>query len=157
MSPATDGQQREQDESTEYGRELRGYILGYGLAILLTLLPFGLVKWSVLSEHGLYFAIGVCALVQVIVHFRFFLHIDPPRQNTDDLHLILFTGLLLFFMIAGTIWILTSLAARDAPGQGTFHASNMAESHHERAVTAEYRPAALGRGRRVHPQVEPWS
>ena len=99
-------------DRAEYTRELRGYILGYGLAILLTLVPFGLLNWHVLAEYGLYLAIGVCALVQVIVHFRFFLHIDPPRQNVDDLHLILFSALLLFFMIAGTIWILSSLAAR---------------------------------------------
>ncbi|HTX04627.1 MAG TPA: cytochrome C oxidase subunit IV family protein [Steroidobacteraceae bacterium] len=125
MSPAAGG---EQGGRSEYGRELRGYLWGYGLAILLTLLPFGLVKWAVLPEYGLYLAIGVCALVQVIVHFRFFLHIDPPRQNVDDLHLILFTGLLLFFMVAGTIWILTSLAERVSPSQGTFHASSLPET-----------------------------
>ena len=125
MSAAPGG---EQGGRPGYGRELRGYVLGYGLAILLTLLPFGLVKWSVLSEHRLYLAIGACALVQVIVHFRFFLHIDPPRQNVDDLHLILFTGLLLFFMIAGTIWILTSLAVRVSPSQGTFHAGSLPEA-----------------------------
>lgn len=98
----------------EYARELRGYVWGYALAILLTLVPFGLVNWAAMPRHGLYFAIGACALVQVIVHFRFFLHIDPPRQNVDDLHLILFSGLLLFFMVAGTIWILASLAVRTA-------------------------------------------
>lgn len=125
MSPARG---EAQDGRPEYARELRGYCVGYGLAILLTLLPFGLVRWSVLPQHGLYLAIGVCALVQIIVHFRFFLHIDPPRQNVDDLHLILFTGLLLFFMIAGTIWILTSLAERVSPNQGTFHASSLSET-----------------------------
>ena len=101
-----------QAERAEYRRELRQYLWGYGLALPLTLLPFALVNWPVLAQHGLYLAIGVCALVQVIVHFRFFLHIDPPRQNVDDLHLILFSSLLLFFMIAGTIWILSSLAVR---------------------------------------------
>ncbi len=96
----------------EHRRELRQYLWGYGLAILLTLAAFGFVNWSVLPPHGLYLAIGACALVQIMVHFRFFLHINPPRQNVDDLHLILFSGLLLFFMIGGTIWILASLAAR---------------------------------------------
>lgn len=96
----------------EFARELRQYLWGYGLAILLTLVPFGLVDRSALSTHGLYLAIGAFALAQIVVHFRFFLHINPPRQNVDDLHLIVFSGLLLFFMIAGTIWILASLAAR---------------------------------------------
>ena len=99
-------------DHAEYRRELRQYLWGYGLAIPLTLLPFGLVRWLALPQHGLYLAIGICALLQIIVHFRFFLHINPPRQNVDDLHLIAFSGLLLFFMITGTIWILTSLAVR---------------------------------------------
>ena len=109
MSP---GGGASQGHRAEYLRELRQYLWGYGLAMLLTLVPFGLVDWHGLPRHGLYLALGGCALVQVIVHFRCFLHIDPPRQNTDDLHLILFSALLLFFMIAGTIWILSSLAAR---------------------------------------------
>jgi cytochrome o ubiquinol oxidase subunit IV len=125
VSPARSG---DNGHRADHARELRGYLRGYGLAILLTLLPFALVKWSVLPRQGLYLAIGACALVQIIVHFRFFLHIDPPRQNADDLHLILFTGLLLFFMIAGTIWILTSLAVRVGPQQGTFHARILPES-----------------------------
>lgn len=109
MSPSDDGSQATR---AEHRRELRQYLWGYGLAVMLTLLPFGLLNWAVLRQYGLYVAIGVCALIQVIVHFRCFLHIDPPRQNTDDLHLILFSGLLLFFMIGGTIWILSSLAIR---------------------------------------------
>lgn len=109
MSPIARGPQ---GNPKEYKRELRGYLVGYGLAIALTLVPFGLVNWRGLSQYGLYVAIGACALTQIVIHFRFFLHIDPPRQKVDDLQLILFSGLLLFFMIAGTIWIMTSLATR---------------------------------------------
>lgn len=100
------------DRQEEYGRELRTYICGYILALVLTLVPFGLVYWSAMSAFGLYLAIGAFAIVQAIVHFRCFLHIDPPRQNVDDLHLILFSSLLLFFMVGGTIWILANLATR---------------------------------------------
>lgn len=100
------------DRGAQYRRELREYLVGIGLAILLTLIPFGLVHWSVLSRSGLYFAIGACALVQGAVHLRCFLHIDPPRQNADDLHLVLFTSLILFLMVGGTVWILGNLATR---------------------------------------------
>ncbi|MGA9865160.1 MAG: cytochrome C oxidase subunit IV family protein [Acetobacteraceae bacterium] len=96
----------------EYKRELHTYLLGYGLALALTFVPFGLVYWSAMTPSGLYLTIGGFAIVQAIVHFRCFLHIDPPRQNMDDLNLILFSGLLLFFMIGGTIWILANLASR---------------------------------------------
>lgn len=96
----------------EYKRELHTYITGYVLALALTLVPFGLVYTSALPARGLALAIGGFALVQAIVHFRCFLHIDPPRQNVDDLYLILFSGLLLLFMVGGTIWILANLAIR---------------------------------------------
>jgi len=100
------------DRRAQYRRELRDYLIGIGLAILLTLVPFGLVHWPVLARSGLYLAIGACAIVQGAVHLRFFLHINPPRQNTDDLHLVLFTSLILFLMVGGTIWILGNLATR---------------------------------------------
>lgn len=96
----------------EYRRELHTYILGYILALVLTLTPFGLVYWSAMPRSTLYLAIGAFALVQAVIDFRCFLHIDPPRQNVDDLQLILFSSLLLFFMAGGTIWILASLASR---------------------------------------------
>ena len=96
----------------EYKRELHTYILGYVLALALTLVPYGLVYWSAMATSALYLAIGSCAIVQAIIHFRCFLHINPPRQNMDDLHLILFSSMILFFMIGGTIWILANLAFR---------------------------------------------
>lgn len=96
----------------EYRHELHGYIWGYVVALVLTLVPFGLVLWSGMAASALYLAIGAFAIVQAIVHFRCFLHIDPPRQNMDDLHLILFSTLLLLFMVGGTIWILANLAMR---------------------------------------------
>ncbi len=96
----------------EYKRELHTYFVGYGLALALTFVAFGLVYWSAMAPSGLYLAIGGFAIVQAIVHFRCFLHINPPRQNIDDLHLILFSSLLLFFMVGGTVWILANLATR---------------------------------------------
>lgn len=96
----------------DYRRELRSYVIGAALAFVLTAIPFGLVYWSVLTHGWLLVAIGLFALIQLIVHFRFFLHIDPPRQNMDDLRLILFSTLILLAMAGGTIWVLGNLAAR---------------------------------------------
>lgn len=96
----------------EYRHELHTYAVGYGLALGLTFVPFGLVYWSAVPAHALYLIIGGLAIVQAIVHFRCFLHIDPPRQNMNDLQLILFSSLLLFFMAGGTIWVLANLATR---------------------------------------------
>jgi len=46
------------------------------------------------------------------VHLRFFLHIRLKGQPREDLHLILFTTLILALMGFGTIWLLWDLHAR---------------------------------------------
>jgi len=94
-------------------REFRSYVWGIGLALVLTLVPFALVHWSVMARSALFITIGAFALVQMIVHFRFFLHIGFRRKR-EDLQLILFSALVLFIMVTGTIWIMASLAARMA-------------------------------------------
>ena len=95
----------------EERREFRSYVWGAALALVLTLVPFALVHLVAMSGQSLLSVIGACALVQMIVHFRCFLHIGF-RQKREDLQLILFSTLLLVLMVAGTIWIMASLAVR---------------------------------------------
>jgi cytochrome o ubiquinol oxidase operon protein cyoD len=59
----------------------------------------------------LFLIIGAFALAQILMHFRFFLHIGL-RQKREDLQLLLFSALLLTIMVSGTIWIMASLAQR---------------------------------------------
>ncbi|MBZ9558093.1 MULTISPECIES: cytochrome C oxidase subunit IV family protein [unclassified Modicisalibacter] len=109
--------QRQSDvvDDKERRRELGSYLWGYGLALALTLPPFALVAWSDWPRVTLLWAIGLCALVQVVVHFRFFLHISLARQKREDLHLILFSTLILILMAGGTLWIIFNLYGRMAP------------------------------------------
>jgi cytochrome o ubiquinol oxidase operon protein cyoD len=100
------------DQAAEFWRELRSYLYGILLAFALTGVPFALVYWSAIPRYWIFVAIGVLGVIQVAVHFRFFLHIDPPRQKRDDLHLMLFSALILTMMTGGTIWILANLAVR---------------------------------------------
>lgn len=95
----------------EERKTFHSYLWGIGLALVLTLLPFALVYWAALPRFPALVVIGVFALLQMVVHFRFFLHIRFS-ENRDDLQLILFSTLLLVIMVAGTIWIMASLALR---------------------------------------------
>ena len=56
--------------------------------------------------------IAVFALVQIVVHLRYFLHIDLGKQKREDLQLILFSTFLLAIMAGGTIWIMANLQMR---------------------------------------------
>jgi cytochrome o ubiquinol oxidase subunit IV len=95
-----------------YRRDLFTYLSGLALALILTAVPFALVYWHAMSTSSLWIAIGVFALVQAMVHFRCFLHVNPPHQNVDELWLVLFTVLILVMMAGGTVWILGNLHSR---------------------------------------------
>lgn len=115
MSGAWEGDQAAQGAPqpvADAQRERRSYVWGLGLAVVLTVVAFGLATLKVLSGGALLAAIGVLALIQVAVQFRFFLHIDLSRQKREDLQLILFTGLLILMMVGGSLWIMASLDAR---------------------------------------------
>ena len=88
------------------------YVTGYGLALLLTCAAFGLV-WLRLLSGGT--ALGVVlglGLVQMLVHFRFFLHISLRRNALPDLQLLLFSALIIALMVGGTLVILFNLKQR---------------------------------------------
>ena len=101
------------DPTQEERREFRSYVWGASIALLLTLVPFALLNWADLPRLPMLIVIGVFALVQILVHFRCFLHISFAHKR-EDLQLILFSALLLTIMAAGTIWIMASLALRMA-------------------------------------------
>lgn len=95
-----------------YQQEVRGYLTGFGLALVLTLVPFALVVWGGFGSVTTFIVLGACGLAQFVVQLRFFLHIDLRRQKREDLQLILFSILLLVIMAGGTIWIVGNLGMR---------------------------------------------
>lgn len=101
-----------QVDKATYHRELRGYIVGLVLALVFTAAAFAVVRWLPFPVIWCEITIGILALIQVIVHFRFFIHISPSEQKSDDLHVALFSSLILLVMIGGTVWILANLATR---------------------------------------------
>ncbi|MCY0386683.1 cytochrome C oxidase subunit IV family protein [Robbsia sp. Bb-Pol-6] len=109
--------QQDADDAAELKRQerhdLRVYLAGAGLALLLTLASFALLHPLGTMRLPAGIIIGVLALVQMVVHFRCFLHIGFTHKR-EDLHLILFSTLVLTIMVAGTVWIMGGLALRMA-------------------------------------------
>lgn len=93
-------------EYEDAGRELRSYVTGYLLALVLTGTAFAIVWLDLASGATALLLLGALALAQAVVHFRYFLHIDLGKSHRDDLLLILFTALIVLLMVGGTIWIL---------------------------------------------------
>ena len=93
-------------------RETMTYVVGYGLALVLTCASFGLVYLSVLSGPEAFYTVLGLGLVQMLVHFRCFLHIDLNRSARADLVLILFSSLVVALMVGGTLVVLFNLRRR---------------------------------------------
>ena len=92
--------------------EIRSYAIGYGFALALTVAAFAIVHWPrFASMTTLAIMLGL-ALMQMVVHFRFFLHISLRKSTRDDLRLILFAALIVILMVSGTLVVIFNLRAR---------------------------------------------
>ena len=96
----------------ERAHDLRMYVTGFVAAVVLTGLSFLTAILQPFGKVGIFAALAVLAVAQVVVHLRFFLHIDLSRQKREDLQLILFTVLIIGIMVAGTVWVLGNLMTR---------------------------------------------
>lgn len=101
-----------QPSTTRSGPGLRSYLTGFVLALVLTLIPFGLVAADALSRQPALIVIAIAALLQVLVHLRFFLHLNLSTTPRENVLAIAFAAVLIFIMIGGSLWIMFDLNER---------------------------------------------
>ncbi|MDB4265485.1 cytochrome o ubiquinol oxidase subunit IV [bacterium] len=92
--------------------DLRNYLIGFVSSLVLSGIAFWVVLGAGFGKGLTLRLIGVLAIVQLLVQFRYFLHLDGKRENREDLYLVLFSTLVFLIVVLGTIWILGSLADR---------------------------------------------
>ena len=116
MSRADDGDDRgdrspgddaERDQGFASG--LRGYLLGFALAVLLTAISFALPQSSLIWKPGIPVALIVFAIAQMGVHLVFFLHINSAPDNTNNILALAFGVLICLLLIGGSLWIMANL------------------------------------------------
>jgi cytochrome o ubiquinol oxidase subunit IV len=95
-------------------RDLRPYLTGFALALILTAIPFALVAFNPLPKPTTLIIIGVAAAIQVLVHLRYFLHLDLTSTPRENLVAIVFTAILIVLMVGGSFWIMFDLHSRMA-------------------------------------------
>ena len=101
-----------QDAASHPGPDLRAYLTGFVLAVILTAIPFALVYFKALSVGPTVAVIVVAAVAQVVVHLRFFLHIGLRNTPGENLLVLFFAIFLLAIMVGGSIWIMFDLHYR---------------------------------------------
>ena len=89
---------------------LRSYLTGFALALVLTVIPFGLVvTGGGLPRSLIVSGILLAAIAQVLVHLYYFLHLNGSPGERWNLLVILFTTLILVILAGGTVWIMVNL------------------------------------------------
>ena len=108
-----------------------GYMTGFVLSIILTAIPFWLVMAKVIADRNTaVLVLGGFAVIQILVHMVFFLHMNGKIEGGWTLLSTIFTVVFVAIAIAGTLWVMfhmnanmmpehPPLPAHEAPGHTT--------------------------------------
>lgn len=94
----------------------RGYLTGFLLSVILTAIPFWLVMGKVLPTPAITtLAILVFAVIQIVVHMVYFLHMDTRSEGGWNLLALIFTAVLVVIVMIGTLWVMHNMNANMMP------------------------------------------
>jgi cytochrome o ubiquinol oxidase operon protein cyoD len=89
---------------------LRGYVTGFILSVLLTAVPFWLVMHKVIpSPSTTIVVLLTLGVIQIVVHMVYFLHMNAHSESGWNLLALVFTMVLVFITLSGSIWIMYHL------------------------------------------------
>ncbi len=95
------------------------YVKGFILSVILTAIPFGLVMaGGFASAQATALVVLGCAIVQILVHMVYFLHMSPSAQKGWVLTALVFTVVVLMIALVGTIWVMYNMDSYMMPGMG---------------------------------------
>ena len=94
-----------------------GYMLGFVLSVVLTAIPFWLVMSGTLpSKQITALVIMAFAVVQIVVHMIFFLHMSPKSENGWTMMALIFTIIMVVIAMTGSLWVMHHLNVNMMPG-----------------------------------------
>jgi len=104
------------------------YTTGLVLAALLTATSFWVANTSSLWAPGVPLGLAVLAIAQMGVHLVFFLHIGSGREQTNNILALAFGLLIVFLVVAGSVWIMTDLDANMMRPESAGHSEHRAQN-----------------------------
>ena len=98
----------------------RSYLIGFALSVVLTAIPFWLVMSGALGDkQTTALVIMGFALVQVIVHMIYFLHMNTRSEGGWNMMALIFTIVLVAIGLIGSLWVMHHMNLNMMPGMGT--------------------------------------
>ena len=95
---------------------LRGYLTGFVLAAILTIIPFWLVMGHVIASTQVTILIVLgLAVVQILVHMVYFLHLNTHSEHGWNMLALIFTVVLVVIVLGASIWVMYNENANMMP------------------------------------------
>jgi len=101
------------DHHDEHGGghgSMREYIVGFLLSVVLTAIPFWLVMTGAIPDkQTTALVIMAFAIVQIVVHMIYFLHMNTKSENGWTVMALIFTIVIVVIALSGSLWVMYHL------------------------------------------------
>src|SRR5690606_21599334 len=105
MSAHEQSNQSHHDDGHAHGT-VGSYMSGFGLSVILTAIPFWLVMTGYFANpQTTAIAIMAFAVVQIVVHMIYFLHMNTRSEGGWTMMALIFTLVLVVITLAGSMWV----------------------------------------------------
>ena len=95
---------------------LKSYLIGFLLSVALTAVPFWLVMTGVIANHQVTaIVILLLAIVQVVVHMIYFLHMNRKVEGGWSILALIFTVIVVVIALTGSLWVMYHLNTNMMP------------------------------------------
>ena len=86
------------------------YMIGFGLSVILTAIPFWLVMTGYFANpQTTAFVIMAFAVVQIVVHMIYFLHMNTKSEGGWTFMALIFTVVVLLITLSGSLWVMYNM------------------------------------------------
>jgi cytochrome o ubiquinol oxidase subunit IV len=109
LDPSDTAPGDERADGREIVQGIVGYLVGLGLATLITVVAFFISGTTLVWGPSIPIALFVLAIAQMGVHLVFFLHITAGPDNVNNVLALAFGVLIVLLLIAGSLWIMSHL------------------------------------------------
>ena len=106
----------EHGATSSFHGSFKDYLVGLAFAIPLTAIPFWIVIDDVFRDrHVGAVVILIFAVVQIMIHMVYFLHMSPKSEGGWSIMALIFTSVLVVIALTGSLWIMVHLDTNMMP------------------------------------------
>ena len=96
--------------------DFRSYMTGFVLSVILTAIPFIIVMSGGFESRAVTaLVVLLFAVVQIVVHMIYFLHMNLNAEGGWTVISLVFTLIVLIICLAGTIWVMHNMDSNMMP------------------------------------------